>query len=271
MKSWVVVDKSFVQGSSAERVAKLSSQHGLLMTEEMLYELVKGDAQDRSRCFSKFPRQARPFELSKNLSYLLRYELENNRSCGLPSSHIRNIDHTATENYRDPTFALPDDLVEALRNRTSEVEGDLKQLLDIAASIETTFPELENIPGKERDQARISVHNKIFNHDNLIREGVDFMIRHSPFFAGSMPHSDHSWISYRWLQIQLLLSVDYWFRYPKGIDARPNTKFRERLRHDVLDGGYLAVALQEGTFASKEKKLCEWWGKLLPNGVLYRE
>jgi hypothetical protein len=47
-------------------------------------------------------------------------------------------------------------------------------------------------------------------------------------------------------------------------------QLRERIRHDVLDAQYLMLALLEGAFATKEKKMCEWWGKLMPEGVLYR-
>jgi hypothetical protein len=107
----VVVDKSYLQGESKTKIAELASMHGLLMTDAMLYELDKGGDVKRVEWFSKFPEVERPFELIPSPSVLIRYELVNNAPCGLPSTHVREIDHSQTLLYQDLSYSIPEGLV----------------------------------------------------------------------------------------------------------------------------------------------------------------
>lgn len=67
----------------------------------------------------------------------------------------------------------------------------------------------------------------------------------------------------------MLFALDLKVKYPGGLASVMSPKLREKLRHDVLDAQYLMLALLEGAFATKEKKMCEWWVRLKPDGVLY--
>ncbi|MBU0801339.1 MAG: hypothetical protein KKA05_10100 [Alphaproteobacteria bacterium] len=55
LKSNVVVDKSYLQAVSKAKITELASAHGLLMTEGMLYELMKGTDVDRAGWFLQVP------------------------------------------------------------------------------------------------------------------------------------------------------------------------------------------------------------------------
>ncbi|WP_236232551.1 hypothetical protein [Pseudomonas tohonis] len=267
MNKWIIIDKSYLQGAPALRISKLSSELGLLMTDALLYELVK-NPEKRAKLFSKFPHKPRPFELVPNLGYFLRHEAQENNSCGLPSNHIRRIDHSQTENYKDPKFSLTNDLIAHLSQKKNEIDEDSKQLVATIASIESVFPELTGTPKKDRIPKAQYIKNKIFSNDQLVQQGANFLISNSPFFQGGLVNTTPAWMTYRWLQVQLLFALDYWSKHPDGVRTNGRPEFEERIRHDILDAIYITIALQEGAFATKEKKLIDWWKKLSPDSLL---
>lgn len=267
----VVIDKCYLQGEPRTKIAELASAHGLLMTDAMLYELIKGSDAKRSNWFSKFPDVKRPFELIPTPGVLLRYELKNNKSCGLPSSHVRPIDHSSTLLYRDPNYSIPEDLI-ALRNvKGGEIDEDVDQVLAFVEHIPILFPEFESAHQKDYIALKIVAENKIFNDFEFVRRGAEFFVAQSPYFSSArVANIDRSWLTFRWFQVGMLFALELKVKYPSGIASVMSEKVREKIRHDVLDAQYLVLALLEGAFATKEEKLCEWWGKLMPEGVLYR-
>ncbi|EPJ82401.1 MULTISPECIES: hypothetical protein [Pseudomonas] len=270
LKSNVVVDKSYLQAVSKAKITELASAHGLLMTEGMLYELMKGTDVDRAGWFYKFPDAARPFELIPSPGVLMRHELQNNVACGLPSKHVRNIDHSSTALYRDPSYSIPADLIKAREGKRDEIDEDTDLMLSLIDSIPTLFPEFEHAHEKHYIALRLKAQDKICTDVDFVRSGAMFLVKQSPFFSSAnVARIDHEWITFRWLQVALLFVLDLKVRYPGGIASVMTPRLRESIRHDVLDAQYLMMALLEGAFATKEKKLCEWWMKLKPDGLLY--
>ena len=270
LKSKVVVDKSYLQAVSKVKMAELASAHGLLVTDAMLYELVKGTDADRAKWFSRFPDVERPFELIPTPGVLMRHELGNNAACGLPSSHVRNIDHSYTALYRDPNYSIPPELIKVREAKRDEIDEDTDQLLSLIDSIPILFPEFESAHEKDYMALKRVAQDKICTDVDFVRRGAEFLVAQSPFFSsGIAARIDRDWITFRWLQVGLLFVLDLKVKYPGGIASVMTPKLRERIRHDVLDAQYLMLALLEGAFATKEKKMCEWWMKLNPDGVLY--
>lgn len=270
LKSNVVVDKSYLQGVPKAKMAELASTHRLLMTDSMLYELVKGSDVERARWFNKFPDVARPFELIPSPGILMRHELVNNVACGLPSSHARNIDHSNTALFRDPSYSIPADLIKAREVRRDEIDKDTDVLLSLVESIPILFPEFESAHQKDYIALKHEAQNKICMDVDFVRRGAEFLVKQSPFFSSAnVAKIDREWITFRWLQVGLLFALDLKVKYPDGVAHPMPSGMRERIRHDVLDAQYLMLALLEGAFATREKKLSEWWMKLSPDGVLY--
>ena len=79
-----------------------------------------------------------------------------------------------------------------------------------------------------------------------------------------------SWALFRWVQVQLLMSLDVFFRYNGKIpEASALTcHWYEKIEHDLLDAEYLVLGVLEGSFATTELKLQSYWRLLRPDGVL---
>lgn len=272
MRAKVVIDKSYLQGAPKARVGEIASAHGLLMSEALLYELVKAESGDRAKWFSKFPECARPFDLIPNPGTLFRSEISTNRSAGLPSSHVRLIDHRDTARYRDPGYVITGDKANALSEKRDQVQTDVEMLFDMVDDIPRMFPAFATAQPREYEGTHEDAESKICNDVDFIRDISTKLVAGSPFFSGNSASAiDHTWITFRWLQVNLLFALELWVKYPQGVRMQTGEKFKERLRHDVLDAQYLMLGLLEGAFATKEKKLCVWWKKLSPEGYLYSE
>ncbi|MBC8724830.1 hypothetical protein F6X37_25585 [Paraburkholderia sp. 31.1] len=270
MTEYVVVDKSYLQGAPRIAIAEIASVHGLLMSEALLYELVKAESIDRAKWFSKFPDKARPFELVPNPGTLFRTEISENRPCGLPSRYVRHIDHSYTKLYCDPKYAITGKLADVLDDKRNDIQEDVDFLVGMVSDIPKLFPQLESARPADRQTLYESAELKICNDVDFVRVHATELVLHSPYHAGeSLPAIDKTWITFRWFQVNMLFALDLWFKYPQGVACVGGEKLKERLRHDALDAQYLILGLLEGAFASNEKKLCRWWSMLKPEGKLY--
>ncbi len=79
---------------------------------------------------------------------------------------------------------------------------------------------------------------------------------------------DDNWATFRWFQVNKIFALHLACSYDSLKTIKDSEKAYEKLVHDVIDAQYLIVALLEGGFATKEKKLIDWWKLLSPNGLL---
>jgi len=75
----IVLDKSLLEGSSADTIQELCSQHQVIMPEVLLLEVLTTESKSMVKCFKKFPEIENPLALVPNVGSLIRYETENNR------------------------------------------------------------------------------------------------------------------------------------------------------------------------------------------------
>lgn len=241
------------------------------MSEALLYELVKAEPSLRAKWFNKLPRVDRPFELVPNPSVLFRHEISKNLSCGLPSSHVRKINHDYTKLYSDPEYVINEERSAVRDEKRMDIQKQVLILVRMARrDVPKLFPELKSATGANRKALCERAELKVCHDFHFVREKAARLIIHSEYRGSSQPPMvDETWSTFRWLQVTLLFALHFWEKYPKSIRTTGGAKLKERLRHDALDAQYLMLGLLEGAFASDEKKLCRWWRMLNPEGKLY--
>ena len=79
---------------------------------------------------------------------------------------------------------------------------------------------------------------------------------------------NESWALFRWLQVNLLFSLDIRRRYGEISFSELTNKQHTDFEHDVLDAHYLIQGVLQGAFATKEKKLIRFFNLLCPDGIL---
>jgi len=270
IKQAVVLDKSFLQGASASAIQKLSDSHRLVISGALFYELLTCDTRGRRGCFSKLLKTENPVELVENIGKLLKIEINTHQPAGKPSSHKENIEFTFNPKLLTDNYQMPSDAQDAVNEQTDMLQSDIKRFIEIAQLNSKFFPNILSGTDKERAAARRSAEKKITDKIAMLSFYAQLQspVPNIPF----PPHIllDESWATYRWLQVQMLFSIDLFVRYAGNIPEQLTPNIHTKLEHDVLDAQVLMLGCLEGAFATREKKLIHWWHLLCPNGKLFQ-
>lgn len=263
----IILDKSYLQGTSQGRLRKLSTQFQFLMPDVLFYELITSSEPGRSRCFKKLPQKANPIPVVKSVGNLLRKELTTLKPAGLPSENLLKVNYRFNPELRYGSYILPDDVKTAIRESEAELDKDVSMLMDLIA-LETLFPAIHTGTTEKRKKYKFECEQYIASN---IEELSNSLSRFEPPEGTTMPPEnilDESWTLLRWFQVRLLFSLDiFWRRGHINISALKEGE-KERLEHDVLDMQYLILAILQRAFATRDKKLIEFYNLLCPDGTL---
>lgn len=139
MKNGVVLDKNFLQGSTASEVRALAESHRLIMPGALFYELMTTSPEGRRKCFSKLPQTENPVILVEHIGVLLAYESTRHRPAGQPSGHRLQMRFRFNERLLLDQYVLPDDAKQTIDEQTSETEQDIQRLIDLVEKTPNLF------------------------------------------------------------------------------------------------------------------------------------
>lgn len=269
MKPAVVLDKSFLQGTSAERMHQLATSCRLLMTDALFYELVSNPT-DRKLCFAKFPLVENPVDLVMHVGGYLRKEIDRRRPAPRPSRTIERVRFQFNPQLLSAEYRLPPEAQEAMDEQHAELQADIRSLIARVELMPTLFPGVFVGDDRQRKAEREAAESVIANDRQALLEFYGQF--RAPKGQRRLPPKrllTEDWALYRWLQVHLLFALDLACRQRSNM-AKPLTpKLQEKLEHDVLDSQYMIVGVLEGSFATHEKKLQDWYSLICPKGVLY--
>lgn len=271
MKTQIVVDKSFLQGVSTSVVRELAGTTRLLVSDALFYELLTTKLEARKQCFSKFPPENNPVELVSHIGPLMLMEINTQKRSGKPSQHREDSGFAFRFNsgLLDDDYVLPPEAERVIEEQSLQLQSDVWSYIERVSLVPTFFPDLLKGTTEDRKAAVIGAEEAIAAPGSLL-----------PFYSNLEPPPgekalppasmiDESWALYRWLQVQLLFSVDVFARYQVNKPDLNSRATFEKMEHDVLDAQVLMLACLEGAFATREKKLKRWWSLLRPDGKLY--
>ena len=271
MKTCIVVDKSFLEGTATDRIRELATSYRLLVSDALFFELLTADVSSRKKCFSKFPPDENPVDLINHIGTLMRFEVEHKTPAGKPSTHRENQDFDFQFNSKlvSEEYELPSEAESVIEEHMAEIQSDVAAYLDRAEVVPTFFPDLLSGTTERRKVAVEEAEEIIAKPGMLI-----------PFYASlksppgerSLPPPDmicEHWAVYRYLQVQMLFALDIFVRYQGQRPDTKNPNIYERMEHDILDAQVLMLGCLEGAFATQERKLQRWWKLLCPYGDLY--
>lgn len=270
MKQAVILDKSFLQAASASTIQGLASSHRLVISWALFYELLTCDTRGRRGCFSKLPKTENPVDLVENIGKLMKFEINTHQPAGKPSSHKENIRFIFNSKLLNDDYQMPSDSQEAINEQTDTLQSDIEKFITIARLTPEVFPNLLSGTDTERADARRSAENMITDKTALLSLYAQLQSPDHNIPFPSYTLLDESWAHYRWLQVQMLFSLDLFVRYAGNIPAQLTPNIYTKLEHDVLDAQVLMLGCLEGAFATREKKLIRWWHLLCPNGELFQ-
>ncbi|VAW77204.1 hypothetical protein MNBD_GAMMA12-1418 [hydrothermal vent metagenome] len=267
--SSIVIDKSYLQGTSSNEIKKLALNNRLLMSDALFYELLTTKPEYRCLCFNKFPKNSNPVDLIDHIGVFMNKEINTHKPSGPPSQHIETFAFKFNEKLTDIDYSPPTDSQTEIEKETSRIKENVYTFLERAKVIQSFFPNLLEGSQMQRDKAHMEAEVLIVTPKSLSKFIGQLKL---PVGEKELPPADSmndSWAIYRWLQVQLLFALDVYVRYQANIPKELSLKTYLKMEHDVLDAELLALGCLEGSFATKEKKHIRWWQLLCQSGQLY--
>lgn len=247
----------------------LRQRRQLVMSGALFYEILDTSVQQRRRCFNKLPPVENPVILVDHIGELLRHELREQRSCGRPSDHAIKIRFRFNPSLLLESYEMPPEASEAMQEEVDSLAEGKQRLIGLSETASSLFEDLLSGSDFARRQAADLAFAQIADpkwvtgfYEQLSSPNPD-----EPFPDASIV--DLSWAHLRWLQVQLLFSVNLYIRYQGRLGGAITSGVHERLEHDLHDAQALVLGVLEGALATREKKLANWFKLLCPNGELF--
>lgn len=262
----IILDKSYLEGASRTAIQELMGRRTLVMCSALFYELLDTSAKQRTRCFAKLPAIDNPLMLVDHVGELMRIEVQTRLPSGLPSMHALAVRFRFNPVLLTEAYQLPTEAREAMQDKLQDLNSEVMRLVDLSESSPSMFPDLLKGSDEMRAKALADAEASVAAPESLLlfyRE-LSSPDPNQPF----PPVTGPEWAHFRWLQVQMLFSIDLYVRYQGRLRANLTKKVLEKLEHDVHDAQALALGVLEGALATREEKLVRWFKLLRPNGEL---
>jgi len=259
----IVIDKSYLQGSSAEVIGGLCETQTVLFTETLFYELLTTDESARKACFAKFPASENPVVLIPHAGQLFRYEIEHRRAASPLIHHRLPWEFRFNAELASGVFYHPPNEEEALAKWRLAVEHEARTFHEVATSVSTWCPGLRTVSGPALRTACEELKQQACTDANVVRRVYGSLGLDDFPSASSL---DPSWALFRWVQAHLLFSLDHISRY--GFADLGHTP--ERVEHDFHDIQYVIFGSLCGAIATRDKAIASNFSLACPTGTCLR-
>ncbi|MFQ5853771.1 MAG: hypothetical protein ACE5JU_24695 [Candidatus Binatia bacterium] len=255
----VVIDKSYLQGASADKLRNLCAEHTVLFIETLLYELLTTEEEAvRRACFAKFPELNDNVVLIPRTGPLFRHEIEHQR----PASPL--TDHGVQATFQDlvtGVFSRPLDQQPALAEWRLKVQREVETFHQVATGVSAWCPALRDARGPVLNTACEELKQQACGDADVVRK-VYGSLGVEAFPCASL--LDPSWALFRWVQMHLLFGLDYVCRYGfADLAAVPG-----RVEHDVHDLQYALLGTLCGALATNDGGIERNFRMACPEGAL---
>ena len=265
----VVLDKSYLDGASARDVHELCRRHRVLMSDALFYELVTTDVNSRERCFAKIPLGTNSPTLVENVGALLRYENEHRRPC-LPINQHRIKDFEINPDFRPSEFRFTNEDLVTRKEAEQEILKEARSFVERFSDVGDVFIELSKCGTTEIPSVVEKLTSAIANDPGLVRDVYATTIGDSNASIDIPPEQiGRNWMIFRWVQVQLLYSLELHAKYRGEIPVNAGQAFWTRMEHDLLDSHYVALGILAGALASRENRMRDHFRTLNPKGMLF--
>jgi hypothetical protein len=224
----VVLDKSYLQSASKAAIHDLCRSFRVIMPGALFFELLTtSELDERRRAFAKIPTGVNPVEIVEHVGKLMRFEIRNGKPS--PSLYERRNRwlFEFNEKLATGTFQPTQQHLLGISSWQKQIEEQVDVLRKTVATTHLSFPEISNASPRK---------------DKL----------------------DGRWAFFRWMQVDLLASLDHVVRYGVGSDL---SNARD-LDNEVADLQYRIMGALAGGIATEDKKSKEVFRLLRPDGLL---
>lgn len=265
-KPGVVVDKSYLYKFSPSDAEELNGKYLVLMSETLLYEVSKDEAQ-RSRLMKNVREYSADFAYAEHYHNNIEYEKRHGKRSPPPSHFFRDRDYSQFDLMVNNKFI---DVNEIIEDRKVLIDKTADAVIMLSRSLRETYAEAFTGQNRTAVLERDKLEKRIADDPEFVKmylvkyamAGLDEDRQSAAKIAGK---ATEQWAHYRLVQTMLLLAVDIAHRQNLREPIAEVT--RENIRHDVLDSQLLTLALLVGRIATRDDKIQKWWQLLMRKPV----
>jgi hypothetical protein len=257
----IVLDKSYLQGAAGQEVSALCDSCNTLVTEDLVFELLTGDLETRTKCFRKLPQRENPAGIIAHPGTLMRYEVENRHPATPVWDHRMTGTFTFNEGLAAGDFKLTEEQAGGVREWEGNLAEDVEGFLQEVSTAERIFPPLDGLrPGASPERVE-EICQRIASDAEMIRT---LYASFAPKGFPLPPIVGRTWVVFRRVQAHLLACVEYFARFGVGV----NPTHRGRLENERIDVNYLVLALLAQGLATRDRDMQRRFRRLCPDGIL---
>jgi hypothetical protein len=256
----VVLDKSFICTASGIEVRHVCDTYRVLMTEDLIFELVHDDREKRARWFSKFPNRDNPGALMPIGGVLMRFEREYLAPSTPIWNHRKIMTYTFNARLATGEFELTELQSTGVRMWEENLREEALGFADRAKVITEIFPILKGYrPGQDRDPIDEVLH-RIATDMEAVRQFYQWA---APEGFPPAPIVGRTWAVFRYMQVHLLADVELFAKY-----GDVNEPSMAKLENERADLNYLLFALLAKGLATNDTAMKARFRLLCPEGLL---
>jgi hypothetical protein len=264
----VVLDKSYLQGSSKNEIHQMCSQHQIIMPEVLFLEILTTKTENMVKCFKKFPEIENPVALVPNVGSLIRYETEKDRPCSPIETQFLKIRYVFNERLAKKQFIFTEEQKESLREWEKSTNENTGGFIEKAIVTDGWFPELSGYKPGESPKPLTDAMDMIATDLDFVRK-IYSQLRDEIYKTYKAlwpkPHRiDKEWILLRYLQVHLLAGIEYIRKYGKESQAM----ITKRLENEYLDIDYCIIGTLSDGLATRDRTMAKFYNLLCPDKAL---
>jgi len=264
----VVLDKSYLQGSSKNDIHHMCSQYQLIMPEVLIFEILTTESDNMVKCFQKFPQVENPVAIVPNVGSLIRHETENYRPCSPIETQFITERYVFNEDLAKNQFVFTKQQKETLEKWEESTAENTSGFIEKAIVTDGWFPRIsEYKPGGSLNSISKAMELVAADHD-FVRQ-VYGQLQDEIYATYSSLWPDpakigEEWILFRHLQVHLLAAIEYIRKYGK----ESQTMITKRLENEYLDIDYCIVGTIADGLATRDKTMAKFYNLLCPDKAL---
>jgi hypothetical protein len=264
----IVLDKSFLQGSSKDKIHEMCSQYQIIMPEVLFLEILTTETENMVKCFKKFPQIENPVALVPNVGTLIRYETENGSQCTPIETQFLKDRYKFNESLAEGKFVFTEEQKNTLDEWKKITANDTAGFIEKATVADGWFNGLsEYKPGESLDPISNAME-KVAKEDEFVRK-IYKQIRDEIYSTNKVLWPDPSkigieWVLFRHLQVHLVTALEYIRKYGK----ESKDLITKRLENDYLDIEYCITGTISDGLATRDKTMATFYNLLCPNKAL---
>lgn len=268
----IILDKSYLDGATPKEIHRLCKEYRVLMSDVLFYELTTTTEESRQKCFNKFPDTSNPVELVPNVGTLLRYELNNLKSCTPLHERREKIDFTFHSGLSCAKFEFTKAQRQAAKEQEAYVVQQTQEFFELAMMISTFFPDIGGASHAAFPEKIQKAKDQVTCDESAVRRIYARLLEKNNIVNSVHPDLlETNWAYFRWMQVRCLYSLDLVFRYNGHIPANVKIRFWEKIEHDMLDCEYVILASLCGTLACNENRMIAFFKKIRPDARIIQK